>query len=376
MAGDRSLLAHSLMGQDEVRSFLENALATNRLGHAYIFLGTPGSGKLEAAFALAQGCLCDEGGCGSCDSCRRVARRTHPDVHLLRPESAQGYLIGQIRNLIDDMALSPIRGRRKVYILDEAENLAPSAANALLKSLEEPPEGVVFVLLASARDAVLPTILSRCQAIAFRSIPAARSVEMLVDELGLPASLCRRAAGCCPSPAAAREFLGSPARQEARRAILNALDRLPRSDELDVLQEARSAIAAAKAPLADLKQAQQAVLEENSQMLAGPAMRELEERQKRELTARERSGIMEQLGAVRSLLRDALCIAAGREEAPACDDYVRAAHLYAERLGLDGLPRAAQAVQNAEDNVRKNVSPQLAYEAMLFEIKEMITCQP
>ena len=370
------LLARSLMGQDAVRSFLENAVASGRLGQAYLFLGAPGSGKLDAAYALAQAAVCPQGGCGSCDDCVRAARRTHPDIRLLRPESAQGYLIAQIRALIEDLALAPIRSRRKVYILDEAERLTSSAANALLKSLEEPPDNAMFVLLATSRDAVLPTVLSRCQVVPFRPIAAEQALAVLSEELGMPENLCRRAVACCPSPAQAREFLGSEARQQARRAMLDCLDRLPAADELDVLQGAKAAVLAAKAPLADFKSAQQAVLDENAKLLSASAMRELEERQKRELTARERSGIMEQLGAARSLLRDALGAAAGDAGQPVCDDYARAAATYARRLGVDGLARALGAVDRAEDAVRRNVSPQLAFEAMLFEIKELIACRP
>ena len=375
MPDNAALLVHGLVGQDAVRSFLLNALEGGRLGHAYLFLGAPGSGKLEAAHALAQGAVCAHGGCGACDDCARAARRTHPDVHVLRPESAQGYLVAQIRALIDDLQMAPIRAGRKVYVLDEAEQLTASTANALLKSLEEPPANVVFVLLATARDAVLPTVLSRCQVVPFKPVSAQAALAALQEQLGAPANLCRRAVACCPSPAAAREFLGSQARQEARRSALDALDRLPDADPLDVLQLAKAAVLAAKAPLADFKEAQQAVLDENAKLLSGPAMRELEERQKRELTARERSGIMEQLGAARSLLRDALGYAAGTGDEPACDDYERAARWYAARLGLDGLPRALGAVEQAQGRVRRNVSPQLAFEAMLFDIKELITCK-
>lgn len=375
MVSGQSLLARGLLGQDRVRAFIENALTGERLGHAYLFLGTAGSGKLDAAYALAQGALCPQGGCGSCDDCVRVARKTHPDVHLLQPESAQGYLVGQIRELIDDLALAPIRSSRKVYIVEDADQLTSSTANALLKSLEEPPEGVTFVLLAPTRDAVLPTILSRCQVVPFKSVSANALCAMLSDELDMPESLCRRAVGCCASPAQARELIGSPARQEARRAALDCLDRLPNADELDVLQSAKAAVLASKAPLADFKTAQQAVLDENAKVLSGPAMRELEDRQKRELSARERSGIMEQLGAMKSLLRDALAVAAGVAQEPFCDDYARAASLYAARLGIDGVARALACLDRAVDDVRRNVSPQLVYETMLFELKEMIACR-
>lgn len=369
------LLRRGLVGQDAVRSFLTGAVAQGRVSHAYLFVGPPGSGKLDAAYALAQAVLCPKGGCGACDDCVRVARRTHPDVHLLAPESAQGYLVGQVRALIEDLSLAPIRAARKFYILDGAESLTAASANALLKSLEEPPEGVTFVLLGTVRDAILPTIVSRCQVVPFRTIPPRESLGILSRELGAPESLCRRAVGCCASPAQAREFLGSSARQEARRLALRALEQLPAADGLDVLNAAKAAVLAAKAPLADLKDAQAAVLEENAQLLSPKAMKELGDRQRRELSARERSGIMEMLAAQRCLLRDALALAAGTGEPPVCDDFARAAERLAARLGCAGCARAVGAVDAACARVRANVSPQLALEVMLFDIKEMLSCQ-
>ena len=304
-----------------------------------------------------------------------MARHTHPDVHALAPESAQGYLVGQVRALIEDLSMAPIRGSRKVYILDGAEALTPASANALLKSIEEPPAGVTFILLAVTREAVLPTIVSRCQVVPFRAIPPAESLAILSRELGAPEADVRRALACCASPAQAREFLGSPARQKVRASALAALDVLPRGDELDVLRAAKAVTESLKAVTDELKAAQKAVLDQSSEGLSPRAVKDLEERQKRELAARERSGIMEALGAVRSLLRDALGLAAGTPGTPACDDFAACAQTYAARLGVTLLARALSATDAACARVRANVSPQLAFEALLFDIKEMLTCQ-
>lgn len=140
MAPAQTSLLAKLDTQQRVRDFLTNAIASGRASHAYLFLGAPGAGKLDAAWALAQAFLCEQDGCGSCDSCVRVARHTHPDVHYYTPESATGYLIAQTRELLDDVPLAPIRAKAKVYIIDRAEQLRANTANALLKTLEEPPE--------------------------------------------------------------------------------------------------------------------------------------------------------------------------------------------------------------------------------------------
>lgn len=371
----RSLLARGLTGQDRVREFLERAVNQGRVSHAYLFCGAPGSGKLDAAYALAQAIVCPKGGCGVCDDCIRVSHRTHPDVHLLQPESAQGYLISQIRSLIEDLPLAPIRAQRKVYIIDEAEALRPNTANALLKSLEEPPEGITFILLGTSREAILATIVSRCQVVPFRTISPEAALEALCAEVTVPRSLCRRAIWCCSSPAQAREFVQSQERQAARHQALRALDILPTADGLDVLQAAVNVVSAAKAPYAALKEEHKAARDESASWMTSGALKQLEDRQKRELSARERSGIMEVFGAQRSLLRDALMLAAGTGEEPACDDFVQTARRYAAALGESGLTRAIRQVDRASDRVRANVSPQLAIEAMLFNIKEMFTCQ-
>ena len=114
--------------------------------------------------------ICADGGDGSCDECIRVAHRTHPDVRWLAPGSVTGYLVDQVRDVIADASLSPARATRKVYIVERAELLRGAAANALLKTIEEPPSDVIFVLMARAEETVLPTIVSRCQVVRFQVI--------------------------------------------------------------------------------------------------------------------------------------------------------------------------------------------------------------
>ena len=183
--GPRSLLAR-LEAQRDAREFLIRAVSEGRASHAYLFVGPPGAGKLDAAWALAQALVCPEDGCGACDACVRVARRTHPDVRDLAPESVTGYLVGQVRSVIEDVALAPIRAGVKVYILDRADRLRADSANALLKTLEEPPENVVFILLSSSVEAVLPTVASRCQCVPFRTVPSDVAIAAVERATGQP----------------------------------------------------------------------------------------------------------------------------------------------------------------------------------------------
>ena len=370
---ERSLLAR-LDTQPRVRDFLAQAVAQGRASHAYLFIGAPGSGKLDAAWALAQALLCEDGGCGACDSCVRVARRTHPDVHCYAPESATGYLIAQTRELLEDVALAPIRAPRKVYIIDRAEQLRANSANALLKTLEEPPAAVTFILLGTSSDIILPTIVSRCQCVPFRMLSTGEATAAVERATGAPTERCRMAVSVAGSPARAAEFLKSAERQEARRAMLRAVDALAHADEADILASAKELMAAVRAPLADVKSTQQAVLEQNADYLSRGAMKQLEDRNKRELSARERSGIMEALASVRSLLRDVLLVKEGVEGGAVNADAADIVARIAARATTAGATRALGAVSAAEAHIARNVTPQLAVEVMLFDIRKALQC--
>lgn len=372
-----SLLA-KLDTQPRVRDFLARAVASGRASHAYLFLGSPGSGKLDAAWALAQALLCAEeaipGACAACDDCVRVARRTHPDVHYYAPESATGYLIAQTRDLLEDVALSPIRAKRKVYIIDRAEQLRANTANALLKTLEEPPESVTFILLGTSSDVMLPTIVSRCQCVPFRPLSTDESTTAVARATGLPPARCRMAVAVAGSPARAVEFLKSADRQAARRAMVRAVDALAHADEADILASAKELMGAIHAPLEEVKSTQQAVLEQNQDYLSRGALKQLEDRNKRELNARERSGIMEALASVRSLLRDVLIRLEDAQDAPVNDDVRDVVERIASDTTTTGVTLALDAVSLAETRIARNVTPQLAIEVMLFDIRKALKC--
>lgn len=385
-APDHSLLAR-LDTQPRVRDFISRAVASGRASHAYLFLGAPGSGKLDAAWALAQALLCERAGedgdassalagaaCGSCDACVRVARHTHPDVHLLAPESATGYLINQTRELLEDVALAPIRARGKVYIIDRAEQLRANTANALLKTLEEPPAGVTFILLGTSAEVILPTIVSRCQCVPFRTVSPVRAAEAVERATGTSPERCRMAVSVAGSPARAIEFLKNAERQEARRQMVRAIDSLRHADEADVLSIAKDLMVAINAPLAEVKSTQQAILEQNADYLSRGAMKQLEDRNKRELSARERSGIMEALASARSLLRDVLMRLQG-VPAPAMNgDVEDIIDRLCSAAIVTGATAALDAVASAERCIARNVTPQLAIEVMLFDIRKALTC--
>lgn len=158
-------------GQQSVIKTLKNSLESGKIGHAYLFSGSRGTGKTSMARLFAKALNCEEGTghqCGHCQNCLSIADGTHPDIIEIDAASNNG--VEQVRDLIDKIKYSPIRGRYKVYIIDEVHMMSAGAFNALLKTLEEPPENVIFILCTTEPHKVLPTILSRCQRFDFSKI--------------------------------------------------------------------------------------------------------------------------------------------------------------------------------------------------------------
>lgn len=375
-ATGRPAALDALSDQPRVRDFLASALAEGRLSHAYLFVGVPGSGKHEAAEALAKCVVCPSGGDATCDECRRVAHRTHPDVRWLEPGSATGYLVAQIRELIDDVSLAPVRAKAKVYVLQRCELLRGTAANALLKTLEEPPENVMFVLCGRSVAAMLPTIVSRCQQVPFRVVSPAAGLESVMRSCAATREEARVALAVAGTPARAADYLRSTARQQVRRLVVETLDSLARDDSWDVLLAARELVAAVAVPLADVRQAQEEALRESQDFLTSAALKQVEDANKRELTVRERSGMMEALAAVDSLLRDVLLRCEDVSSALVNEDAAATIDRIAAASDTAGVLRALEASARVADDIAHNVSPQLTLEVMLLSIKEALTCPP
>lgn len=170
-----------VVGQEPVTRTLRGALATGRISHAYLFSGHRGTGKTTTARILAKALNCEQGPtpdpCNRCAACRAIAEGSSLDVIELDAASNRG--IDEIREIRERVRLAPAASRYKVYILDEAHMLTTEAENALLKTLEEPPPHVVFVLVTTEPHRLPTTILSRCQRFEFRRIPTPLVVERL-----------------------------------------------------------------------------------------------------------------------------------------------------------------------------------------------------
>jgi DNA polymerase-3 subunit delta' len=176
----------TIIGHDRIVDILQRALAAKRIAHAYLFAGPEGCGKQTTALALLEAAWCNgEDGCGNCPSCRKVAARQHPDLHILEPDGAF-IKIDQVRELQRGLALRPYEAPFKACIIEAADRLHPSAGNALLKTLEEPPGKALLILLTAHPDNVLPTIRSRCQPLSFPALSEDAVTALLVRGGTLP----------------------------------------------------------------------------------------------------------------------------------------------------------------------------------------------
>ncbi|MDY0087027.1 MAG: DNA polymerase III subunit delta' [Coriobacteriia bacterium] len=364
-----------LVGQRKVADHLAAAVRRGAISHAYLFVGPAGTGKKSAARALACAILCNGDACGACEICRRVKRGAHPDVRTVQPEGAANYVIEQIRDIIHDVNLSPVEASRKIFILDAADTFNEASANAFLKTLEEPPDDVVIILLATTYDGVLPTISSRCQMIRFKRMAPEAAAALLAESTGAGEDETFAALAATGGVLMrAREFLDSPMRRAARDHMLSLLKDLSVFDEHDVLQSAKMLLTAVKAPLDELKTLQAEEARTRAEFLGSKGMKTLEERQKRQLTAREREGVAEVLNVTESWLRDCLVLSQGAPELLVNRDETDAMQAIAAVITPAAATRALGAVKEARKRISYNVSPQLAVEAMLFDIREVLQC--
>lgn len=362
-----------IFGQPRVREFFRASIASGRVSHAYLFTGPAGSNKTAAAYAFAQAILCKDHGCRTCDDCRRIERRKHPDVHFYTPEGAQGYLIEQIREIVSGVSLAPIRAKGKVYILDRVDLLGVSAANAFLKTLEEPVEGVTFILLGRTREAVLPTIVSRCQVVPFRHIPAREAAGILSQKTGVTPEQARIAIEACNgSITRAMTFAKSAERAEFRARIMEVLSNLSLSDERDVLEYAAELIERAKAPLDNVRTQQSEELAESADFLTKTALKQIELRHKRALSMATRESLNQTTSIIRSWLRDVLMIASGTPDLIVNIDQREVLQRVAQKVTPASIMSALREAYKTDETLSYNVSPETCLDVLLFSIREVL----
>ncbi len=180
-----------IVGQEQLREHLENAVRAGKVSHAYIINGERNAGKefIAKTFAMALQCenRQDVEPCGECHSCKQALSGNHPDIIFITHEKPGTIGVDDIRRQINtDVAIKPYSGPKKIYIVSEGEKMTVQAQNALLKTLEEPPEYAVILILTDNVNTLLPTILSRCVVLNMKPVKDAQIKEYLMENMGIP----------------------------------------------------------------------------------------------------------------------------------------------------------------------------------------------
>lgn len=376
----------TILGQPQVRDYLRAAVEDSHVSHAYLFAGAPGSNKRQAANSFARALLCPKGAkgprggrCGSCDVCSHVERGTHPDVHELYPQGAGGYLIEQIRELNTDALHAPVKADKSVYILHDVENLGTVCANAFLKTLEEPPENVMFILLGRDVQSVLSTIVSRCQIVLFRHIPSDEAAGIVAQNTGCDVALARAAIDAAGgSITGAIEFLRAADNRLVgfRNNLLSALPGLANGGDYACIALAKKIMSDLKAPLDDLIAKQTAEIEDYRDFYSPSILRRIEARNKRRMSADTIKQLKQTISMIESWLRDVSYCATDRARLCVNVDFIDDISIASQNVDVEGIARALAELQKLYNALDYNVSPESCIGCALLRVREVLkTCK-
>jgi DNA polymerase-3 subunit delta' len=376
-----------LTGQDAVVEQLRTTAAEpERMTHAWLFTGPPGSGRSVAARAFAAALLCPYQGCGECPSCHQVAAGTHADLLLIRPDGLS-YGVRQTRELVLKAAASPVYGGWRVVLFEDADRATEQAANALLKAIEEPPPRTIWLLCAPSAADLTPTLLSRCRLVALRTPPTAAVAEILE----------REGVGSADALEAARASLGHIGR--ARRLATDDHTARRRHDVLKVpvrvtgLAEAFAAAAAlvkaaedeANATTEELDAPEREALKRafgegstgkgvaTAVRGAAGALKELEERQKSRATRIKRDALDLALLDLAAFYRDVLAVQLSAEVELANASREADLRELAESSDPATTVRRIEAIMRCRERLAANVAPLLAVEELTLALAERPT---
>lgn len=352
--------------------------------HAWLLLGPTGSGKRATALALAAAFNCPRlpgVGCGECSVCKRIISARHPDLHIISPEG-QVIAVETIRTaVIPEAARSPFEGRRKVFVIEEAERMHPAAQNALLKTLEEPPEDTVLILVCDQEDELLETVRSRCRVLHFQRVPSEAIEDVLVTE-GADPQLARLAGAIADGDInRARSFALDPDAQERHRLFSGLPGRL--TSPLEALDAAAEVVAeAAKAVKDRSDEHKQEVIDLAAALGEGrgtaTARASVAKRHRRELRRLETEVLNEALWTIASWYRDVLAARRSAPEAIAnLDSRPEVARwAAADEPGERALVAAMHRCAITPGALARNANPSLAIEATLVELASVAPPPP
>jgi DNA polymerase-3 subunit delta' len=370
----------SLVGQVRAIEAMKAAAAGHGMSHAWLFTGPPGSGRSNAAVALAAALQCEEGGCDACHACHTVQAGTHADVTVVRTEKLS-IGVDEVRDLVRRSALAPVGRRWQVMIVEDADRLTEQACNALLKAIEEPTERTVWMLCAPTVEDVLPTIRSRCRLVTLATPSAEDVAAFLVraDDIdpGLAAYAARASQGHIGRARALardeatrnrrREVVSIPAKLTSLGACMTAAANLAEvtKEEADVVTSRLD-----EREKADLDTAYGVVERGRRPRDYAPALAAMERGQKTRAKRRQLDVVDRGLMDLVSVYRDAITLATGASGA-LVNEEIRGdiAEIVRSSTPELNLRRIQWIFDAREQMLEFNVQPALALESMMLALK-------
>ena len=377
-----------LVGQSHLVKILEGAVAAARSGeesqemtHAWLFTGPPGSGRSSAANAFASALICGDDGCGTCADCRAAKAGTHADVEIIRTEGLS-IKIDEIRELLTRVAWAPAMGGWRVVVMEDADRLTESAANALLKAIEEPGNRTVWLLCAPTLHDVLPTIRSRCRHLQLVTPSAKDVTDVLINREGISPAMADYAARASQGHIGRARYLAS---DETIRNRRNTIIKLPMQ-----INDLASAFKAAETLLnlatEEAEVAASARDEKEGTELAeawgkgatgrgmatggSKAIKDLEKEQKSRTTRMIRDSIDGALVDIATLYRDVMFIQSGTPGALINQEFAAEISKLAERIPAAKTVAKIDAIMSARTNLSHNAAPLLTLEALMCQLAQ------
>ncbi len=375
-----------LVGQDHITTILKGAVEASRTGeesqemtHAWVFTGPPGSGRSSAAVAFAQALVCAHKGCGACNECLSAKNGSHPDVEIIRTEGLS-IKVEEVRELLTRVAWAPSMGGWRVVVMEDADRLTESAANALLKAIAEPGNRTVWSLCAPTLHDVLPTIRSRCRHIQLHTPSDEAVAQVLMNRDGISPAMAQYAARVSQGHIGRAKYLALNESVRSTRSVimhlplqLNSLAAAFKAAQTLVDLATNEANAAAEArdekEIASLQEAYgKGATGRGMASGAAKAVKELEKEQKSRSTRMVRDSIDGALLDIATFYRDVMMVQSGSSDAIINTDMIDAINAYATKHPSHSTINKMTAIMEARTNLAHNAAPLLTCEALMCRL--------
>lgn len=357
----------------EVAQFFSLALEQHKLAQSYVFVAAPSTDASHFVQALAKALLCDEGGCDECEICYKISANLHPDVHVLKPASTTGYLIEQAREVVREAAQTAVLGNHKLFVFEASEQLFGAPANALLKTIEEPPKKTHFIFITSSIDRMLPTIVSRSQVIPFKAPSRTFLKEYIRAKSEASEMQIEIALATFSRPEDALYFLDSEEGtllRQARQQLFKTLFTLSRQSDYETMSSGKEL---AEFCESKKKRGRESLLEYDKSFYSPKQLKEAEVSKKREEKTRILRNAELIFACAQVFFEDLLKLQVHHENI-ANQDIKKELQSYALTLRNSQVLKALNILAKGVEDIRTKVSIQLSFEAVLLSLKEVI-CQ-